>query len=174
MCDNFQVENCNLEALERLSLRIVDPQRSIRINADHNRSEASTIATDLFMGLQASIIIARNSRVMITSNLWTQMGITNGTTGTLRFIIYSSNVGPPSLPIAVIMELDEGYVGPSLNGLLRHVVINPIMRGVNTAHGRMERTMLPIRLAFAITIHKCQGINILLFFVLFIYNINIL
>ncbi len=34
MCDNFQVENCNLEALERLSLRIVDPQRSIRINVD--------------------------------------------------------------------------------------------------------------------------------------------
>ena len=155
--DNWQVDDFNMEALELLGTRQCDPQRSIRIDAEHNRPEAARMSSDVMMGLQSSLIIARSCRVMITSNLWTQQGITNGATGTLRFIIYNGTGRPPALPLAVIVELDDEYHGPHLPGLPRHVVINPITRGLNTNSGRLERTMLPLRVAFAITIHKCQG-----------------
>ena len=155
--DNWQVDDFNMEALELLGTRQFDPQRSIRIDAEHNRPEAARMSSDVMMGLQSSLIIARSCRVMITSNLWTQQGITNGATGTLRFIIYNGTGRPPALPLAVIVELDDEYHGPHLPGLPRHVVINPITRGLNTNSGRLERTMLPLRVAFAITIHKCQG-----------------
>ena len=171
MYENSEVDDMNQEELLNLYNREINPQRSIRIDAHHNNPAAATIASDLMMGLQSSIILARDARVMITANLWTERGITNGTTGTIRHIIYTEGACPPSLPLAVIVELDEGYTGPCLQNQPRYVVINPVTRGINSPTGRLERTMLPLRLAFAITIHKCQG-KIYNFLQMQIYNIN--
>ena len=51
---------------------------------------------------------------MLTRNLWTDVGLCNGTMGTVIDIIYSEGLGPPALPIAAIVQFDDSYIGPSI------------------------------------------------------------
>lgn len=72
-------------------------------------------------GLKPYLCLVRGARVMITSNLWVTRGLVNGATGTLRHLIFPPNFGPPTLPVALIVEMDEGYRGPHLDGKERYL-----------------------------------------------------
>jgi len=90
---------------------------------------------------------------MITNNIWTEMGLTNGAFGVVWHIIFAANVGPLNLPEVIIVEMDEPYSGPCLPGLPRHVVIAPVsISDPNWMSHKREQT-----LKWAITICKCQG-----------------
>jgi hypothetical protein len=116
---NNDVDSHNLAELYNLSRHRTNPQNTCRINARHfghrDNSEPEKLESDLFMGLESSLCLARGARVMLTWNLWTKYGLTNGATGTVKYIVFEKNVGPPALPIAVIVEMDEGYTGPCLD-----------------------------------------------------------
>jgi hypothetical protein len=73
--------------------------------------------SDEMQGLASFVRIAVNARVMITSNIWTVVGLTNRTMDTVRNIVFAEGILPPALPRAVIVEMDEGYRGPCLPGL---------------------------------------------------------
>lgn len=57
---------------------------------------------------------------MIISNIWIQAGLVNGATGVIRHIIFEKNSVPPHLPLAVVVEMDLPYNGPSLPGKPRY------------------------------------------------------
>jgi len=40
------------------------------------------------MGLESSIYLARWARIMITQNVWTDVGLTNCSTGVIKHIIF--------------------------------------------------------------------------------------
>ena len=65
-------------------------------------------------GLRPYLCLARNTRVMITSNLWIRQGLVNGATGTIRHFIFAENSKPPELPLAIVVEMDSDYTGPHL------------------------------------------------------------
>jgi DNA replication protein DnaC len=156
MYSNDEVDQYNDDELVKLA---TNGERTCRIDAYHNSPLAQKVPADLMMGLNASIRIARGARVMLTANVWTEIGLTNGAAGTVRHIIFEKGFGPPNLPIAVVVEMGEWYKGPSLPGLPRHVAINARTTHVQSLQGGyLERTQFPLRLAFAVTIHKCQGI----------------
>ena len=114
------------------------------------------------MGLETTLFLARGARVMICQNVWVEKTLSNGQCGVVKHVIYSQGNGPPSLPETVIVEMDESYKGPHLEGKPRYVAFNSVTSFINTMKCTLERTQIPLRLAFAITIHKCQGnINLL-------------
>ena len=67
--------------------------------------------SDEMSGLEPVVFLAKGARVMLTMNLWSSVGLCNGATGTVVDIIFQNNQSPPSLPIAVIVMLNN-YRGP--------------------------------------------------------------
>ena len=107
-------------------------------------------------GLEAVTCLSESARVMLTSNLWIEHGLVNGAMGTVESICYETG-GPPSLPTAVMVHFDK-YSGPSLqNGV---VPITPIRRCWSTSGVQCSRVQLPLKLAWAVTIHKSQGLTL--------------
>ena len=131
-----------------------------RINAQHSSSLAKSATADDLLGLEPVTFLAKGAKVMLTMNLWTDVGLCNGATGTLVHFIYAPNHHPPDLPIAVIVKFDN-HSGPSVMSSLPNCVpICPITVTSLTLDGVHERQQLPLKLTWAMTIHKSQGLTL--------------
>ena len=126
------------------------------IKAVHSGPNASKASTDDSGGLEPIICIACGARVMLTSNLWTQAGLVNGAMGSVAAICYQSG-GPPDLPAAVMVHFDS-YHGPTYSD--GTVPIVPVRHTWYNAGVPCSRLQLPLKLAWAITIHKAQGLTL--------------
>ena len=94
---------------------------------------------------------------MLKSNRWLEAGLVNGQIGFVRAIIYDRGIKPPSLPRAIIVEFPN-YIGPGWNDLPHHVALKA--ERVDHPKLKMHRTQFPLDLAYALTIHKSQGMTI--------------
>ena len=74
-----------------------------------NPSRVKNISDDNFSGLMNYIYLAINSRITLTSNLWTSKGLVNGASGYVKDIIYEEN---NNLPHTIFIEF-ENYTGPT-------------------------------------------------------------
>ena len=102
-----EVASYNHEELVKLQQPIA------QVNARHSTSIAKTINAEEFSGLQPLLFLAKGAKIMLTMNLWPDVGLCNGATGTILHVIYQNNHQPPDLPIAVIVNFDH-YTGPSI------------------------------------------------------------
>ena len=127
------------------------------IKAVHTGPNASKASPDDAAGLQPIICIAHGARVMLTANLWVDVGLVNGAMGTITAICYRPGGAPPDLPVAVMVRLDS-YSGPMLQD--GTVPITPIRRTWSTSGAQCSRLQLPLKLAWAVTIHKAQGLTL--------------
>ena len=106
-------------------------------------------------GLDAAgpaICVAHGARVMLTANLWVDVGLVHGAMGTVVAICYH-NGGSPDLPL-----LSWCYSGATLTG--GTVLITPIRRTWSASGANCSRLQLPLKLAWAVTIHKAQGLTL--------------
>ena len=94
---------------------------------------------------------------MLSCNLWTERGLVNGSMGTVAAILYHSG-GPPDLPIAVMVQFDK-YSRPTWGGA-RCVPIAPVTRTWRSGQRELSRQQLPLRLAWAVTVHKSHGLTL--------------
>ena len=123
--------------------------------------EAKKANSDVAKGLEAQLLLAKGARVMLTANLWTEGGLVNGSMGTIHDIVFVEN-GPPSLPAAVFVKFNF-YEGPSITTPEgdKVVPIVPIKRTWESKSGMLcSRFQVPICLAWAITVHKSQGLTL--------------
>lgn len=151
---NEEVANYNFEKLSALYNPIA------RVNARHSSDLAKKASPDEMAGLEPCVFLTKGAQVMLTMNLWTDVGLCNGATGTVIDFIYADNHQPPDLPQAVIVKFDN-YKGPSISKSISSCVpICPITVTSQSLDGMHERQQLPLKLAWAITIHKSQGLTL--------------
>jgi hypothetical protein len=102
---------------------------------------------------RAPLRLQIGARVMLLRNISVRHGLVNGAIGILRSICYQAGCKPLQLPTCVFVEFD-GYSGPVLLDSDGHRVV-PIMPMSSEAG-----TQLPLQLAWAITVHKSQGLTL--------------
>ena len=131
-------------------------QNIATIKAVHTGANAAKAPAGVAGGLEPIVCLAKAARVMLTSNLWVDVGLVNGAMGTIEAICYRSG-GPPALPIAVMVRFDS-YSGPTLHD--GTVPITPLRRTWSSSGVQCSRLQLPLKLAWAVTIHKSQGLTL--------------
>jgi ATP-dependent DNA helicase PIF1 len=96
---------------------------------------------------------------MLTDNIWVENGLVNGSMGTVKDIVW--NEGQDSIkdmPTAIMVEVDD-YDGPNFPGT-NYIPIFPVTRRFEYKKCDYSRTNFPLRLAYAITVHKAQGLTL--------------
>ena len=151
---NKQVAEDNFNSLKAMNIPIA---KCVTI---HSKPLAARLSADDIGGLTPCLFLCVNARVMLTRNLWTEVGLCNGALGSVRNIIYAEGIFPPSLPAAVFIQFDT-YTGPSfIHDIPNCVPIAPLSNSSETHGPNFERTQFPLKLAWAITIHKSQGLTL--------------
>nr|OQO27419.1 hypothetical protein B0A51_07870 [Rachicladosporium sp. CCFEE 5018] len=141
-------------------------QPGMLIHAKHTGGElAKAQKSDAAGGLHAHLPVCLGARVMVTSNLWTEKKVVNSSMGVLRDVVWLEDGDVGGTPFCLFVELDEydgesydGYDGPG-----DHDKIVPIFaRTQNFTRNNTEcsRTQFPLTVAFAITVHKSQGMTL--------------
>ena len=95
---------------------------------------------------------------MLTKNLYQQVGLVNGIRGEVVELVYTDDAPPPKLPLYVVVKF-RGYSGGEWSSQERYrgcVPISPVDTTWQDG-GTQVRTQLPLRLCWAITMHKSQG-----------------
>ena len=150
--DRASVAQYNLDKLLSLGEPIT------RISAIHSNATAASAKAEDAGGLYPVVFLATGAHVMLTANLWQEVGLCNGAAGTVYQMLYQENHQPPDLPIAVLVEFDR-YAGPAfIADRPQCIPIPPITFEWDTGvHTKLSRHQLPLKIRYAITIHKCQG-----------------
>ena len=117
--------------------------------------------------LQKVLTIKINARVMITMNIDVADGLTNGAMGTVTNVIIDQTTGKMGV---ILVAFDSEHVGQET----RHMsVYNSIHENAVPIHCtqatftidkkasfQATRNQFPLTLAWAVTIHKCQGLTL--------------
>ncbi|XP_057862172.2 ATP-dependent DNA helicase PIF1-like [Cryptomeria japonica] len=112
----------------------------------------TNIAYDNDDQLPSEILLSVNEQVMLIANLWIQASFVNGSLGQIKSIVYDTDSKPPDLPKYVVVEF-KNYTRPHWDyANSKFVPIPPITRG--------GHTQIPLAMAWALTIHKSQGLTL--------------
>ena len=117
--------------------------------------------------LQKVLIVKINARVVITANIGVADGLTNGAMGTVTSVVIDQTRGKMSV---ILVAFDSEHIGKEtrhtsvFNSI--HQNTGPIHRTQTTfpvdkkASFQATRTQFPLTLAWAVAIHKCQGLTL--------------
>ena len=153
---NADVDVRNLSCLQQLGKPIA------LIEAAHT-GRGKSFTDDYAQGLHCQLYVCEDARVMLIANICTSVGLCNGATGVVIETVYDKS--PPGLPRCVIVDFGERYKGPRFfagEGRESWVPVFPKTvewgsakkDGSETKH---SRTMIPLKLSWAMTIWKAQG-----------------
>ena len=146
-----QVAQYNHEAITKLGSPIA------QINAIHSCAAATSAKSDNAGGLEPVIFMAKGSRVMLTSNLWQQVGLCNGTRGLIEDLLYTHGHKPPNLPIAILVNFPDYSDPPFIQSKPKCIPVPPIVFEWHNSLKTLSQQQIPLLLSYAMTIHKSQG-----------------
>jgi ATP-dependent exoDNAse (exonuclease V) alpha subunit len=134
-------------------------QPILKIRSTHTGRGTEGANDDEADGLDLELCICLGARIMLTDNIWVENGLVNGSMGTVRDVVWNEGQDPiKDMPTAIMVEVDE-YDGPKFPGT-NYIPIFPVARRFEYKKRDCSRTNFPLRLAYAITVHKAQGLTL--------------
>jgi len=128
-----------------------------KISAKNNCKKAFQSSDDKANSLHNILYLTNEARVMLRQNINVNIGLVNGATGTVKHIVFEKDIGPPQLPLFVLVQFD-GIVGfKSLNGC---IPLKPFLSSWYVDSIRCTRIQIPVSLCWACTIYKSQGLTL--------------
>lgn len=157
---NEDVRDCNERRLRETNNLV------LRLKARYNNPTVGSRASiNKCSQLEDEIEVAIGCRIMLLANIQTKTSLVNSTTGYLYDIEQPLGTTDPrsTLPQALIFRIKrDSYSSPILKELDNSLYITvPLFRTKRMFYRRgqeHQREQFPIRVAFAITVHKAQGI----------------
>ena len=133
-------------------------------NASHEGgANAKKATTEEAGNLESKLFLAIGAKVMLTQNIWTEQGLVNGAIGMVCDIVWDDGVTSPreEPPLALLINFEE-YQGPEfvMQGEKRLIPIFRVTSEFPVNREVCRRTQFPLTLAYAITIHKSQGLTV--------------
>ncbi|KAE8736723.1 hypothetical protein FOCC_FOCC017822, partial [Frankliniella occidentalis] len=129
-----------------------------RLPAKHNNATAKRGSADDAAGLEPVVYLAKGAKVMLRSNMWLETGLVNGATGTVVDIVYQpGRAQPEDLPAVVMVKFDN-YTGPTVGDGL--VPVPTLVHSWDHEQVACSREQVPLCLAWAVTVHKSQGLTL--------------
>lgn len=133
-------------------------QKILSKHTGRNASKASDEEAD---NLPTELLVCVGAQVMLTTNLWTENGLVNGSIGTIQDILWDTGLDPSvSMPSLLLIYFPE-YSGPDFPIYGSKIIpIFPVIRQFDFKGVACTRMQFPLRLAYAITVHKSQGLTL--------------
>jgi ATP-dependent DNA helicase PIF1 len=138
----------------------------LAVSAKHDNPAWANINANDAGNLEARLTLCVGASIMLLQNIWTEHGLVNGATGIIHNIIWDAGVEDRRVkPPKALLLIIEGYTGPALfttNAGEKVIPVFPISRDFWDASTRTggARFQFPTCLAWAITIHKSQGMSL--------------
>jgi hypothetical protein len=129
-------------------------------------SLAEKASTEESGNLHIEMPVSINARIMLRENLWVDRRLFNGSMGTIRDIVWEEGANyETDPPLALLTDFDDykqdgPYLVKDPKSGRSLVPIFRVKREWQRGSVRCTRTQFPITIAYAITIHKSQGISV--------------
>ena len=136
----------------------------IKLDAIHEGRDAHKATKDEAGNLESVLHLSIGCRVMLSENIWVERGLVNGAMGALHDIVWhsstdASDMGPP---FALLINFDM-YTGPAYATTNEGIPVVPVFmsrREFTVGNSHCIRQHFPISVAYAITVHKAQGMTL--------------
>ena len=150
---------------EQIVLKATDDKYDTTGAVDLSKLPSSKSRTETG-GLETTLKLAVGARVMMTVNVNVEDGLVNGVTGTVKAFIKNHN----GIISTILVEFDNIRVGEKAKKSSKYKTKYPKAVPVDRHKGmypkqdkigaQISRMQFPLTLAWAVTIHKCQGLTL--------------